>query len=96
MRLRLHPSHVATCARWYIVWLVWVGLALVLGARLGPRTDEIYFAVVTLPLTAFAIYVALTFAVVLVKVLWLARKPRVLVSKRRIHDGRSEAIIGTL
>jgi hypothetical protein len=84
MRLRLDPSHVATCARWYIVWLVWVGLALVLGARLGPRTDEIYFAVVTLPLTAFAIYVALSFVVALAKVLWPARRLPVFVSQSRM------------
>lgn len=49
-------DHVRVWQGWLISWLVFVGVALVLGWRLGPRPDEVAVAVF-LPLLVLIPYV---------------------------------------
>lgn len=50
-------THVALWRRWLMAWFGLVAFALVAGAHLGPRPDEILFAV-TLPLLVIVPYAA--------------------------------------
>jgi hypothetical protein len=65
-RMTLNRSHVALWARWWIAWLAWVGWALMLGAHLHPRWDEILFAI-SLPCFVLIPYVIGTFVLACIK-----------------------------
>src|SRR5215472_1694949 len=65
-RVTLNRSHVALWARWCVAWLAWVGWALILGAHLHPRWDEILFAI-SLPCFVLLPYMIATFILACIK-----------------------------
>jgi hypothetical protein len=65
-RVTLNRPHVALWARWYVAWLTWVGWALILGAHLHPRWDEILFAI-SLPCFLLLPYMIGTFILAYIK-----------------------------
>jgi hypothetical protein len=67
-RVTLNRSHVGLWVRWCIVWLAWVGWALILGAHLHPRWDEIVFAI-SLPCFVLLPYMIGTFILACIKLL---------------------------
>lgn len=64
-------GHVALWRRWLIQWLIFVGVAVVLGWHLGPRPDEVA-AAVFLPMLVLVPYALGCLMLVVVRVL-LAR-----------------------
>ena len=70
-RVTLNRSHVALWARWCIAWLMWVGWALILGAHLHPRWDEILFAI-SLPCFVLLPYMIATFILACIKLFFIS------------------------
>jgi Sec-independent protein secretion pathway component TatC len=71
--ITLNQHHVANCKRILIAWLGFVAFGLILGARLGPRPDEIAFMLL-LPLPLIALYALGCLALGLLRLLWPVRR----------------------
>ena len=86
-------THVALWRRWLLAWFGLVGFALVAGAHLGPRPDEILFAV-TLPLLVIVPYAAGCLVLALLRLLlkhwhdW-CRMPTLSVHRRFVRRKNS-------
>ena len=89
-RVVINRSHVALWGRWVVAWWAWVGWALILGAHLHPRWDEILFAIF-LPCVVLIPYAIATFILAWIK-LWLPlRWRRVLDPLKHVDDGAARA-----
>lgn len=71
--ITLNQHHVANCKRILIAWLGFVAFGLILGARLGPRPDEIAFMLI-LPLPLVALYALGCLLLGLLRILWPVRR----------------------
>ena len=71
--ITLNRTHVTACKQALIVWLGFVAAGLILGARLGPRPDEIAFMIL-LPLPLIALYALGCLALGLLRILWPVRR----------------------
>ena len=71
--ITLNQHNVANCKRILIAWLGFVAFGLILGARLGPRPDEIAFMLL-LPLPLIALYALGCLALGLLRLLWPVRR----------------------
>ena len=94
-RVTLIRSHVALWARWWAAWLAWVAWALILGAHLHPRWDEILFAI-CLPCFVLLPYMIGTFILACIKLFLpvccrLRRKPMRL-SASRLQERKTERL----
>lgn len=83
-------EHVALWRRWLITWLVFVGFAVVVGWRYGPRQDEVTVAVF-LPLLVLVPYALGCLLLALARALFAGagrRARRAIVHAVQIaHDG---------
>jgi hypothetical protein len=85
-RVVINRSHVVLWGRWVVAWWAWVGWALILGAHLHPRWDEILFAI-CLPCVVLIPYTIATFILAWIK-LWLPlRWYRAPVQNEHVHNG---------
>jgi hypothetical protein len=85
MRIEFNVDHVRVVLRWFWRWVGFVALALVLGWHLGPRIDEVVFVLFVVPAAALAAYVALCFAIAVLKSLLpiIAKWPNPCVKRLR-------------
>lgn len=91
-RVTLNRPHLALWAQFGMWWLALIVLALIFGPR--ARSDELYFAIVTVPLTLLVPYAVGTLILAWTKTLLLPRllrSRRDLVANHRLRDRRGRA-----
>ncbi len=96
--IRFNWEHVAAWRYWLGRWLLFVAVCLIFGWRLGPRIDEVVFAVVTLPLVATGAYALFCVTIATLRLLltvgrdrwlgWTVRRQRARLRGDPSGDGR--------